>query len=62
MSEPLQPRLSLMLNAFKTNEHVERTVRRQQKRDPVLIQLADEIHEQRRALAKEIRDFLYAAA
>lgn len=62
MPKPLQPRLSLMLTAFMTNENVERTVRRQQKRDPALIQLADEIHEQRRELAKDIRDFLYEAA
>lgn len=51
--------LQRMVAAFRTNEHVEAVVRREQKRDEALIRLADDVHMQRIQLARDIRDYLY---
>ena len=59
MAQPLDPHLSRLLTAFKTNESVERSVRFEQAGDAALVQLADEVHEQRVRLALEIRAFLH---
>jgi hypothetical protein len=59
MAQPVELQISRLLTAFKTNESVERSVRFEQTGDAALARLADEIHEQRLALALEIRAFLY---
>jgi hypothetical protein len=66
MSTALEPRLTELMTAFRTNEEVERVLRRElrpaeMRRLAEIRRLADDVHAERVSLAQELRAFLHEA-
>jgi hypothetical protein len=61
MSTVLEPRLTELMTAFRTNEEVERFLRRHLPRPAEIRRLADDVHAERVSLAQELRAFLHEA-
>ena len=61
MSTGLEPRLTELMTAFRTNEEVERFLRCHLRRPAEIRRLADDVHAERVSLAQELRAFLHEA-
>lgn len=66
MSTALEPRFTELMTAFRTNEEVERFLRRdlrpaEMRRLPEIRRLADDVHAERVSLAGVLRAFLQEA-